>query len=433
MQESMMNEIFNFDGIFVDADLMERANPVFNTAKTTLSQMSMTGDECAKAIANKLGLTYESAQNSKSTKIPPEMSLFNAIIFETRYRTIASLAMKSGCPTVVDLPCGYTPRAVEFANIGTRYVGVDLPATISGAGPAITSLIDERKRDLIRFVGADATNYASLEKALEGIEGELCITTEGLLMYFTESEASVFCENIARLLSNHGGYWLLADPEISMQFILTAQALFGERFMEIMKEMKTIFEEKSDVLIQGNPLLITAKEGASGIQKVMASLSAHGLKGERMVVSKHMPELVLFAKLAPQKAEAIKTAMDKCAYWKITLDEDKARMDEPMEEDRRFNVEADYDHGELTLRLFGRVDSINAPTILAFWEKFSHERKVRSVRIDCAKLVFISSAGLRVVLIMDKASPEGVRILNANDAVKKTFIQAGIESLIELA
>ena len=69
----------------VDFDLMERTNPVFNTAKMTLFQLTASGNEYAAAIAEKLGLNYENAQNSKSTKVSPEIAVLNNIILETRY------------------------------------------------------------------------------------------------------------------------------------------------------------------------------------------------------------------------------------------------------------------------------------------------------------------------------------------------------------
>ena len=51
-----MDNIFDLNSISVDFDLMERANPVFNTAKMTLFQLSASGNEYAAAIAEKLGL-----------------------------------------------------------------------------------------------------------------------------------------------------------------------------------------------------------------------------------------------------------------------------------------------------------------------------------------------------------------------------------------
>ena len=137
------------------------------------------------------------------------------VMMETRYRTIEVMAEKTGCNTVVDLPCGYTPRAKVFANKNRDYFGLDLPAAIAEAEPVIMSLIDDEKRPRVHFCGVDANNGASLKKALKDVSGPVCITTEGLLMYFTDSEAGMLCDNIRQILSEHGGCWLIADPEAS--------------------------------------------------------------------------------------------------------------------------------------------------------------------------------------------------------------------------
>ncbi len=47
-----------------DNTLLERVNPIFNTAKTTLFQLSGAGDTDAAAIAEKLGLTLEGTHNT---------------------------------------------------------------------------------------------------------------------------------------------------------------------------------------------------------------------------------------------------------------------------------------------------------------------------------------------------------------------------------
>ena len=427
-----MDNIFDASEISVDFDLMERTNPVFNTAKMTLFQLSATGNEYAAAIAEKLGLTYDKAQNSKNMKIPPEIATLNNIILETRYKTMAALAEKSGCPTEVDLPCGYTPRAIEFSKKGIRFVGIDLPAAISEAEPIITSLIDEEKRPLVRFVGADATNYASLEKALDGIDGELCITTEGLLMYFTDSEAGVFCDNIARLLAEHGGCWITADPEVSLQFILTAQPLFGDKAMEIIMKMKTVSEDKSDVEVGGHTLVVDARNAEANMKKAMMFLAGHGLKAERMIISEHMPELASLSAIEPQRAGAIKEAMSRCAYWKITRIDNTAGIDTSMVKSQDFDAKAVCNDGTLMLQMIGRVDSINAPKLLAFWEQTSKNEEINSVSIDCTGLDYISSAGLRVLLIMYKACPGGVTVSGANKDIKEIFSQTGFDSFIEM-
>ena len=46
-----MENTFNFEGIEIDQDLLERTNPVFNTARMTLFQLAAAGHDDAKALS----------------------------------------------------------------------------------------------------------------------------------------------------------------------------------------------------------------------------------------------------------------------------------------------------------------------------------------------------------------------------------------------
>ena len=59
----------------------------------------------------------------------------------------------------------------------------------------------------------DATNQQSIEAALKDCKGKVCITTEGLLSYFTDSELEAMFLAIHNVLSIHGGYWITPDRE----------------------------------------------------------------------------------------------------------------------------------------------------------------------------------------------------------------------------
>ncbi len=110
---------------------------------------------------------------------------------------------------VADLPCGYTSRGIRLSKLGRKYTGLDLPAVTDVLGPAVESIIG--KNDFIRYVGVDATNYQSLEAALPEDSKNLLVTTEGLLMYFTQTELDEVFTNIYRLLRKYGGSWILLD------------------------------------------------------------------------------------------------------------------------------------------------------------------------------------------------------------------------------
>ena len=419
----------DFTSIAPDLSLLERVNPVFNTAKMTLCQLAESGDDNARALSEMLNVTAEQTEKVKEA----DEQAINHIMLETRYRTMGVLAAQSGCPTEVDLPCGYNPRGLEFAAQGRAYVGIDLPAVILEAEPANMSLLPEDQRHLVRYFGADATNYASLKKAFDQIEGEVCITTEGLLMYFTDSETAEFCDNIRRILSEHGGCWLLADAETVMQYILTARAFYGDRFMEVMQRRKAHAEKQSDVDVKARTLVINPSgDPAQAMRKAMMFLAAHGLKAERLVVADYAPELNNLAALPAELAAQLRETMKSYAYWRITpiaavpLDASAAQSD-------GMELQASLDGDTLSLAIQGRLDTLTAPNLLEFYEKVAAEHDVNEVRMDCAELGYVSSAGLRVIVMMLKGCERGVTLVAPNDSVREILDQTGIGDMLTIA
>lgn len=418
----------------MDQNLLERVNPVFNTAKMTVFQLASAGVKDAALVAEKLNLSFEETQNSVSTTVSPEQMTTNMILVETRWRTCAAIAEKSGCKTLVDLPCGYTPRAKVISQKGIAYYGLDLPAAIAEAEPAVMSLIDEDKRSLVHFCGVDATNGESLKSALKDAEGPVCITTEGLLMYFTDSEVGALCDNIRMILKERGGCWVTADTEAGMQYIMTMQPIAGDRFMEIMMKSKTTAEDKSDVNVGGNSLNVSPQgDVALNMKNAMMFLARHGLKAERMILSEHMPEINSLDKVTPEQAQAIKQNMQKCAYWKITTMDSETAVDTADLKGEDFDMQASLSGDTLNLTLKGRVDTLTAPNLLALFERVKAEHDLQSVDIDCSELSYISSAGLRVLLIMQKSCPSGVKLNGINQVVREILEQTGFDAILDIA
>lgn len=417
----------------MDQNLLERVNPVFNTAKMTVFQLASAGVKDAASVAEKLGLSFEETQNSATTTVSPEQMTANMILVETRWRTCAAIAEESGCKTIVDLPCGYTPRAKAISQKGIAYYGLDLPAAIAEAEPAVMSLIDEDKRSSVHFCGVDATNGESLKAALKDAEGPVCITTEGLLMYFTDSEVGALCDNIRMILKEHGGCWVTADTETGMQYIMTMQPIAGDRFMEIMMKSKTTAEDKSDVNVGSNSLNVSPQgDVAQNMKNAMTFLARHGLKAERMILAEHMPEINSLSYVTPEQAQAIKQNMQKCAYWKITVSDTGAEVDTADLRAEDFDMQASVTNDTLNLRLKGRVDTLTAPNMLALFERVAAEHKLNCVDIDCGELDYISSAGLRVLLIMKKECPDGVKLTGINQVVREILEQTGFDSVLDI-
>ena len=423
-----MENLFNLDEIKVDTDLLERANPVFNTAKMTLYQLAASGDRDSILMAEKLGLT-ESTQSSATTTTDAVKLLIDSMLMDMRYHTVEKLAMDEGEFTEIDLPCGYLPKALKFTRAGHRFVGLDLPATIEEVEPVINGLLSEEQKKMVKFAEVDATNYESLKAALSDVEGKVVITTEGLMMYFNDSEVGALCDNIKKILDEHGGCWITIDPEWLIAHVLIAEAILGDRALEALKSMQKRAEDKSDIGVKGNSLVVYPKNDVSkDIMKAMGFLAQHGLKAERMIVADNMPELRAFEKLRPEQISAVKEAMKKNAYWKITSMGSREEIDTANITEKNFDVKAQIQGDKLFLSLIGRVDSLTAPKILSFYEKTADEKKIREVYIDCAELQYISSAGLRVLLIMKKNS-DGAFLENVGSQVMEILETTGFDSI----
>lgn len=417
------------DGQEVNRDILEQTNPVFNTAKMTLYQLAGMGDKDAAAISNKLGLTFEETQNSKDTTASPEQILAGTITMENRFRTAGALAGKSGCPVHVDLPCGYTPRAIHCARAGKRYIGLDLPAVIEEMGKVSDSLLTDEEKKFVSFRAVDATNFDTLDRALADVQDPICITTEGLLMYFTQSEVDVFLDNIRLLLEKHGGCWITPDPEITLTYIMALRAVCGDRFMEILKNAKQQAVDKSGVQVGGNRMLIPVADFENGMKSAMKLLAEHGLKAERMILADHMPELASLARI-PEQAAQYKASMKKCADWKVTLAGPAQKMDTSAVTSKQFDASAELQDGTMNLRLTGRLDTMTAPGLLAFYEK--NREMIQGVIVNCAELDYISSAGLRVLLILHKGCEGGIRLQNINTLVADILEQTGFDSIFTI-
>lgn len=409
-----------------DLKILERVNPVFNTAKMCLYQLAMIGDKDAIAISEKLGLEKDETQNGTETAISEDQLKVSLAMMETRYRTMEAMEKAAGCRTIVDLPCGYTPRGIQLAGSGMNYVGLDLPATILEAEPVVLSLIEENNRKNVTYAGVDATNYGSLEKVLKDKEGPFCITTEGLLMYFTESETGVLCDNIRRILEKKGGCWIVADPESALQYVLTARLFFGDEFLKMMASSSQRVKEKADVEIGKSSLIIhPGAETPESMKKAMEFLAKYGLKAERLTVSDYMPDLT---GQSPETTENLKKAMENCAYWKTTVIPDLPTKTEEYRS-REVSVSARLAGDFLSMIFNGRIDTLSAPDVLRAFENIQEGNKIRRIEIDCTGLEYISSAGLRVLLIMHKSAEDGLTLTGVKENVREILAQTGFESI----
>ena len=86
------------------------------------------------------------------------------------------------------------------------------------------------------------------------------------------------------------------------------------------------------------------------------------------------------------------------------------------------------DNGNLYVALDGRLDTTTAPEVESFLGKNCTD--VQSLTIDCEKLAYISSAGLRVLLGAQKKMKGAMKLTNVCELVMEVFEMTGFADIL---
>ena len=95
-------------------------------------------------------------------------------------------------------------------------------------------------------------------------------------------------------------------------------------------------------------------------------------------------------------------------------------------------IEKKLNGTELTMALTGRLDTATAPELEK--EAKASLEGVTALTLDFAALEYISSAGLRVLLTMQKTmNKQGqMRVIHANEAVEAVFVITGFSDILTM-
>ena len=91
------------------------------------------------------------------------------------------------------------------------------------------------------------------------------------------------------------------------------------------------------------------------------------------------------------------------------------------------NITFNKKDGELTVAIDGRLDTITAPELESFL--VNNYEGVSSLIFDCEKLVYVSSAGLRVLLTAHKRMKGAMKLTKVNELVMEVFEMTGFADI----
>ena len=396
-------------------ELQKLVNPVYTTAKGTVMMLLRGGDPDAQRLAAYLDLAKAKREVDHSPT--PEFLNCYAVAQEARYGLYNEAALRSGKPIIVDLPCGYSPRGFRVVDRGLKYFGLDLPVVIDEMKPAAASVIQS---DDMVYAAVDATNYESLRGALGDVHGELCIVTEGLLGYFSESELVSMCRAVHRLLSEFGGCWITADVDIIEIYTLTFGELMKGDMTAFTARMNDIVANLSDTAFSQNSLFANGPDGAKRF------LREQGFHVRAESVSAYLPTL---RTVTEDVAAALADAYGKMEIYTLTVDENAASTDAPAR-DLPFAVESELKDGVFTVSVQGRMDTITAPELLKRFQEAGDG--IESIHVDVSRMAYVSSAGLRVLLMMYKSldNRDNFTMTGASPEVREILETTGFDQFL---
>ena len=93
-------------------------------------------------------------------------------------------------------------------------------------------------------------------------------------------------------------------------------------------------------------------------------------------------------------------------------------------------IEFTKNDGVLSLSLDGRLDTVTAPELDELLNK--NYSGTNALNIDCERLSYISSAGLRVLLAAHKRTRGAMKLTNVGELVMEVFEMTGFADILEI-
>ena len=189
-----------------DPLMQEEHDPVSPTAKIVAALRSLDP-------ALQLGSTDSLVQEghrllSAAGELSPMEMASMAVLFQSRYHAInAAISAGESEAQILEFAAGVSPRGYQWAQMspGTIYVESDLPKLMIHKAKQLRNFYlagNAKARGILHCCGANVLDSASVFSAIENLDtnSPFTMVTEGLLLYFNQSEMKRFFEIMSSVL-----------------------------------------------------------------------------------------------------------------------------------------------------------------------------------------------------------------------------------------
>jgi anti-anti-sigma factor len=409
-------------------DYRSMVNPTYLTAKSTLFMLASAGNEEAKTMIGILGTQDElinksRSENSRNSPLTPEdlkaIMVGATLAVEARYEALSRYMRMEGYSSLLDIACGYTPRSIYCHQKKIDYVGVDVPAAVEELHQVAVKLGLEDKHPV--YQGGDVTNAASLSAAADLLHGQVLISCEGLLSYLSEDEFEQFLGGVREILLKHGGAWVTSDPGVNYESFATAN-MSSPNAAQIYNISRRQTMKSSDVYNEGVTIWDEDRK-----QKF---IEAHGLRVKKIPFYQEDEDLVMLKGLPEAWKANLKNELEDSLLWVMTVDPGISVRTQKISGAKQvedLDVSFTKNDGVFHCSISGRLDTISAPVLLEIFE--NNYDGVKEVKVDAEKLEYISSAGIRVLMIAMKKTGH-VTVFNTSQSVREIFETTGFDQIL---
>ena len=92
-----------------------------------------------------------------------------------------------------------------------------------------------------------------------------------------------------------------------------------------------------------------------------------------------------------------------------------------------------YEDGELVIAIEGQVDVNTSPILAEDIKRIRAEKTEGKIIFDFDRLIYISSAGFRVLLaLLETEKEHGLKLINVDPIIAEVFDDTGFSSIMEV-